>query len=129
MQHARTWVCEHTIPAPGISFLASSAANTSMAGGEWSGDGRLWGAATGACHTTLAGHTARVQANWIDSDGLKLISASADCTVKVWDAQALACITTLELGEGDGVLIATVMVSEGRLFCCMRSTFARGDKG
>jgi hypothetical protein len=128
---ARTWVCEHTIKVAGfecLSCFAVSAAATSIAGGDSGGKIPVWDAASGARLTTLLGHLSQVKAIWIDSEGLKLISAS-DGAVKVWDVQAQACVATLFLGEGLGGGARSLAVSEGRLFLGVRSTVARGDEG
>ncbi len=123
---ARTWVCERTIQAPRfLSCLAVCTAATSIAGGEWGGDLGVWDAASGACHTTLVGHSAFVQAVWIDSECLKLVSASDDGIIRVWDVRA--CTATLDFGGGGCVL--SVVVDESRLFCGVRSTVAQGDEG
>ena len=124
---AGTWVCKHTIQAPDCTCVAVSASATSIACGERLGNIRVWDATSGSCHTTLQGHAARVQAVWVDSDGLRLISASEDGTIKVWDMYARACVATLELGEGGGT--KCMSVSDGSLFCGVKSTVVRGDKG
>ncbi len=87
----------------------------------------MWDAVSGVYHTTLSGHTARVQVVWVDTDGLKLISASEDRTIKVWDAPARACVSTLELGGGGGV--GSMAVSGGRLFSSMVTTVELRDMG
>jgi WD40 repeat protein len=126
---ARTWMCEQTITLhlPRVlSCLAVSSAAASIACGEMSGDVSVWDAVSGVCHTTLSGHTASVQVVWVDSDGLKLISAALDGTIKVWDALTLACVSTLDLVGSEKV--RCMAVDGGRLFCGMKSTVVPGNR-
>jgi hypothetical protein len=49
-----------------------------------------------ACLMTLAGHTSGVEACAFSSDGSRIVSASFDKTLKLWDAQTGAELATLE---------------------------------
>ena len=46
---------------------------------------KIWSAATGACIRTLVGHEALVRALSFDPRSGRLVSASYDKSVKVWD--------------------------------------------
>lgn len=46
---------------------------------------KIWRASTGACLQTLSGHTLLVRALAYDERTHRLVSASYDKTVKVWD--------------------------------------------
>ncbi|KIN09022.1 hypothetical protein OIDMADRAFT_48858 [Oidiodendron maius Zn] len=50
----------------------------------------------GACLQTLEGHTKGVQSVAFSHDSTWLASASADCTVKIWDIASGECLQTLE---------------------------------
>ena len=55
-----------------------------------------------ACLQTLEGHGSLVNSVAFSHDSSRLASASADETVKIWDASSGACVQTLE-GHGDSV--------------------------
>ena len=127
---ARTWTCERTITLhlPRVlCCLAVSSGAPSIVCGEMSGDVTVWDAASGVCHTTLTGHTSSVRVVWVDSDGLRMISAAQDRTIKVWDALSRVCVSTLDFGWRRDV--HCMAVSEGMLLCGMKSTVVLGDRG
>jgi WD40 repeat protein/predicted Ser/Thr protein kinase len=76
----------------------------------------VWDAATGQERLRLQGHAAEVSAVLFTPDGRRLITASADRTVKVWDThlglevmslrQATGPIVGLALSRDGGVLVA-----------------------
>ena len=47
---------------------------------------RHWYVPTGECLHTMTGHTASVNAVLISSNGSKIVSASSDAMVKVWNS-------------------------------------------
>ena len=62
--------------------------------GTWAATGsddktiRIWDLETGACRTTLQGHTGGVSFVAITPDGKRLLSASADKSLRHWDASS-----------------------------------------
>jgi WD40 repeat protein len=54
----------------------------------------VWDLASGRAEATLAGHADRVTACAVMPDGRRVVSASADRTLKVWDLEAGACLFT-----------------------------------
>ncbi|KAK0710165.1 WD40-repeat-containing domain protein [Lasiosphaeria miniovina] len=57
---------------------------------------KIWDPATGACISTLKGHSGWVGSVAWSHDAARLASGSADETVKIWDAATGACISTLK---------------------------------
>ena len=68
---------------------------------------KVWDVATGECVATLEGHSNMVRCGvhctfvmiWlrrISPDGRRVVSASADKTLKVWDVATGECVATLE---------------------------------
>jgi WD40 repeat protein len=49
-----------------------------------------------ACLQTFEGHTGAVRSVAFSADGSRLVSASEDCTIKIWDTYNDKCILTLE---------------------------------
>ena len=58
--------------------------------------GQSLGRQTGALVHTLKGHTGPVSSASFSPDGSRLVTASHDITVKVWDAKTGAVIATLK---------------------------------
>ena len=65
-----------------------------------------------ACLMTLAGHTGGVEACAFSPDGRRIVSASHDGTLKLWDAQTGAELATLA-GHAD-VVQACAFSPDGR---------------
>ncbi len=68
-----------------------------LAAGDWSHEIRVWDADSFAPLHTLEGHAAAVfDVAFRPGDAALLASASADGTVKLWDARAGRCLVTLD---------------------------------
>jgi WD40 repeat protein len=59
-----------------------------------------------ACLQTLEGHSSEVMSVAFSPDSARLVSASHDNTVKIWDASSSVCLQTLN-GHSDGVMSVT----------------------
>jgi WD40 repeat protein len=55
---------------------------------------RVWDLDTGACLTTLEGHSAWVTSVALHADGRRAVTGSWDKTVRVWDLDTGACLGT-----------------------------------
>jgi WD40 repeat protein len=49
---------------------------------------KVWNVSTGDCISVMKGHTDDVNSVCYSPDGKSILSASRDCSVKVWDALA-----------------------------------------
>jgi WD40 repeat protein len=67
-----------------------------------------------ACLMTLAGHTDEVAACAFSADGSRIVSASRDKTLKLWDAQTGAELATLE-GHTEAVLACAFSADDSRI--------------
>ena len=57
-----------------------------MLSGSWDHTAKLFDVRSGQCEATLRGHTGNVnQAVFAEKDPLRVVTASADKTLKVWD--------------------------------------------
>jgi hypothetical protein len=75
---------------------------------------KLWNASTGAQLATLAGHTDKVTACGFAPDGRRLVTASADRTLKVWDGWGGAELATFA-GHTDTVIACAFSPDGSRL--------------
>lgn len=50
---------------------------------------RIWDATTGECIRTLEGHTSYVYYASFSPDGKRIVSASLDKTIRIWDISDL----------------------------------------
>jgi hypothetical protein len=63
---------------------------------------------------TLGGHTKSIWSLTVSADGRRAVSASDDCTLKVWDVKSGRQLRTLK-GHRDGVIGAAVSVDDRRV--------------
>jgi eukaryotic-like serine/threonine-protein kinase len=75
---------QHSADVQSVAFLAED--RMIVSGGDH-GILRLWDAATGTGLGTLMGHTEKIWGVSVSPDGKSLATASADGTVKLWDAK------------------------------------------
>ena len=64
--------------SPDGQTIASSAGDSSI---------QLWSIQTGACLSTLKGHSGKITKIIFSPDGHMIVSASDDCTARLWDTQ------------------------------------------
>ena len=86
--------------------LAFSPDGGQIASGHWSGEIKIWDAATGKQLKTLDGHK-----NWCDSiafspDGKQIVSAGGDKTIKLWDVMSGTELATLRGHEWGSAHVA-----------------------
>jgi WD40 repeat protein len=82
------------LPADGVRCLAvsplekrdSRAIGRRLFAGGWDRDGLLVDAADGSLPKKITGHTRVITAAVFTPDGRRLLTGSADCTVRLWDA-------------------------------------------
>ncbi|KAF1948098.1 WD40 repeat-like protein, partial [Byssothecium circinans] len=60
---------------------------------------KIWDPSSGACLSTLEGHSGWVVSVAFSHDSARLASASSDNTVKIWDPSSGACLQTLNVGQ------------------------------
>lgn len=70
---------------------------------ERTGDVFVWDAETGKRVLELEGHTGRVHSVQLNADGTRLVTASSDNTVRVWD-----------MGKGKAILVLRDIADDGR---------------
>mmetsp|Transcript_30858 Transcript_30858/g.100457 ORF Transcript_30858/g.100457 Transcript_30858/m.100457 type:complete len:458 (-) Transcript_30858:70-1443(-) len=69
----------------GISALATSPTTLgNLVSGAFDGEIRVWDVASRRATRVLAGHTGAVRGLVVTPDGERLVSVSADCTVRLW---------------------------------------------
>jgi len=80
------WVNSVAISPDGT--WAASGGGKPTAAGSSAADStiKIWDLETGACRSTLSGHTKRVECVAITPDGKRILSGSDDDTMRVWDA-------------------------------------------
>ena len=66
----------------------------------------MWNAASGACMAVLSGHSESVTCGMFTSDGRSVITASADCSARVWDPKSSTCIVHMSDPKGLGTFHA-----------------------
>jgi len=67
-----------------------------------------------ACLSTLLGHSAPVSSVCLSVDGQRIVSGSADNTVKIWDVATGSCVTTLQ-GHSNPVTSVCLSVDGQRI--------------
>ncbi|KAJ2520744.1 hypothetical protein H4217_001845 [Coemansia sp. RSA 1939] len=86
--------CTEYVGAHG-NFVASGSSDNTI---------RIWDTESSECLATLRGHTSRIWDICVDRMGTTLISASGDCTVKIWDIHDLhkpQCTATIPTSRLD----------------------------
>ena len=67
---------------------------------------RVWDAASGACVSTLEGHSGHVSSVAFSPNGSRIASGGEDTTVRVWDSATGECVATLEGHSKDVISVA-----------------------
>ncbi|GJJ67817.1 hypothetical protein EMPS_00163 [Entomortierella parvispora] len=89
---------EHTGQVAGISFSpANSSAYRQLSSFAFDHSIKLWNADTGVCEHTLQGHKATIRAVSYSPKGNYLVSASSDCTIRVWDTLTGRLVNTIQV--------------------------------
>ncbi|KZP18962.1 WD40 repeat-like protein [Athelia psychrophila] len=79
-----------------VYSVAFSPDSTKIVSGSDDKTVRVWDVVTGACLSTLKGHSNTVKSVAFSPDSTKIVSGSDDKTVCVWDVVTGACLSTLE---------------------------------
>jgi WD repeat-containing protein 48 len=79
------------------SIYALAATNSLIAAGGPDSIVRLWDARSGGKVTRFVGHTDMIRSILVAADGETVMTASSDCTVKVWSLTAGRCEYTLTM--------------------------------
>ena len=87
-----------------------------IAGGGDANDIQLWDVTTGKAGQTLAGHQGPISALAVTRDFKRLISSSADATVRVWDLAGRKELATIKRHAEDGEALA--LSKDGQLVAC-----------
>lgn len=126
----RTGQCLRRFPAAhsqGVTCLCFSRDGTTLASGSFDALARAHGLRSGKAIKEFRGHTSYINALAYSPDGSRLVSASSDGSVKVWDAKSSECTCTLAppspaAGAPPGVNgIAFVPGRPDQLVVCNRS--------
>lgn len=99
----RLRACVRTLPSGGAVALS---ADGRIAVCCYDKAMRVWDLGSGACLSTLTGHTEEVMAVAVSADGRVGVSAAEDKTVRVWDLSSGACLRILTGHTGHVVSVA-----------------------
>ncbi|KAF2857343.1 WD40 repeat-like protein, partial [Piedraia hortae CBS 480.64] len=91
-------VCSQSQKEKG-SVYALAARDHILASGGPESTLRVWDARTGKRITKLVGHTDTIRDILISENGLIVLTASSDCSVKIWDMVAGRCMYTLTMHD------------------------------
>jgi WD40 repeat protein len=89
-----------------VGSLAFNPNGEQIASGHWSGEIKIWDAATGTQLKTLGVHKDSIVSIAFSPDGKQIISGSDDHTIKLWDAMNGIEVATLQGHESGGVSVA-----------------------
>ena len=82
-----------------VNAIAVSPDGSQLATGDLENMVRIWNAADGRLDRVLAGHEQPVFHVQFSSDGSRLVSASQDATIKLWDLTSDAGVRNLSLAR------------------------------
>jgi WD40 repeat protein len=72
---------------------------------------------TGSINFKLTGHKAHIKQLWVNPEGTRIISASLDKTVRIWDTKSKKCTAIIE-EHTDGILDMCVSKDQKKLVSC-----------
>ncbi|MCH8236611.1 MAG: WD40 repeat domain-containing protein, partial [Proteobacteria bacterium] len=108
-QGKETLVIRHNSPINSVVFTHGG---KNVAAGDHAGKIRFWDAKSGRLQGTLEGHKMGITQLSVSADGRRLLSASIDKTLKLWDLEKMAEINSFE--DDDGPIFAVAFAPDGK---------------